>query len=196
MSALRDLGRALDRPSLLVARPETDSAWAWFGGRRPLEPALLADSLASWPATVPLALGEPADDLAGWRQTHRQARAALSVASRGATSVTRYADVALFASALKDDLLADSLRDIFLAPLELDRDGGEALRQTLRAYFSAERNVSSAAVTLGINRHTVTSRLRTIEERIGRPLGRCAAEVEAALWLDERGSEPAGLGTE
>ena len=97
----------------------------------------------------------------------------------------RYSGVALLASALQDELLRAALRDLYLAPLEAERDGGAALRQTLRAYFAAERNVSSAAEMLGVNRNTVASRLRVIETTLGRSLGTCATELEVALRLEE-----------
>jgi hypothetical protein len=190
LAALCELASALDRASMLVESPEEEeTVWAWFGGLRPLDPATLNEALRNLPSSVVIALGEGGEGLTGWRKTHRQARAALSVALCGAESVTRYGDVAVLSSALRDDLLASSLQEIFLAPLEAERDGGEALRATLSAYFAAERNVSSAAAALGVNRHTVTSRLRAIEERIGRPLGGCVAEIEVALRLPRLGQQ-------
>jgi hypothetical protein len=185
--ALRVLAVALDRRLLLVRRGE-GTAWAWLGGRRRADPAEIERQVSgNWPARVSLAIGEPAQGLAGWRLTHRQARAALSVARCHTPSVVRYADVALLASMAQDDLLTTSLRKIYLDPLSEERDGGEALRETVRAYFAAGRNVSSAAAALGVNRHTVTSRLRAIEERLGRPLSACATEIDAALRLEGLG---------
>ena len=109
----------------------------------------------------------------------------MSVVRRGRERRVRYADVALLASALGDDVLASSLHELYLAPLEGERDGGAALRRTLRAYFAAGRNVSSAAATLGITRQTVSAHLRAIEERIEDSLDNCAAETETALRLRE-----------
>jgi DNA-binding PucR family transcriptional regulator len=117
--------------------------------------------------------------------THEQARAALAVAARRPGSLARYRDVALLASILKDDLLRVFLRETYLVPLTGERDGGAALRKTLRAYLSAERNVSSAASALNVSRRTVANRLRTIEGRIGRPLKEALPDVEAALRLDQ-----------
>jgi DNA-binding PucR family transcriptional regulator len=97
--------------------------------------------------------------------------------------VVRYREVALLAAALRDDVLSSSLNEIYLAPLAQERDGGATLRQTLRAYFAAERNVSSAAARLEVSRKTVRSRLRAIEQRVGRSLDACAAEMEIALRL-------------
>jgi DNA-binding PucR family transcriptional regulator len=85
----------------------------------------------------------------------------------------------------QDDLLATSLREIYLAPLAGQRGGGEALIRTLRAYFDAQRNVSSAAAVLGVKRHTVTNRLRTVEDLLNRPLATCANEIDAVLRLEE-----------
>ncbi len=187
----KEFADALDRQSLIVHTE--DVVWLWLGGRAklPAEDLLeLADR--SLPAEVLLAVGEPGHGVEGWRLTHRQARAAMSVAQRGLERRVRYADVALLASALRDDLLASSLRDIYVTPLSRgERDGGLALRETLRAYHAAGRNVSSAAAALGIARQTVSIRLRTAEERIGRRLESCAAETEVALRLDELGSSHA-----
>jgi hypothetical protein len=183
--ALTTIGERLDR-RLLHAEPDEQSAWAWLGGRRPVECDELG-FLASfpWPDGCSVACGEPGQGLGGWRLSHRQAAAALPVAQRGPASLVHYADVALLASVLQDDLLATSLRRSYLAPLEQGRDGGVAAKQTLRAYLAAAGNVSSAAAVLGVNRATVRSRLSAIEERFGRPLDALSAEIEVALRLDE-----------
>jgi hypothetical protein len=183
--ALVALGDRLDR-LLLLAEPDEQSVWAWLGGRRRFECEELG-FIASypWPDGSALACGETGRGLAGWRLSHRQAAAALPVAQRGPTTLVHYADVALLASVLQDDLLAASLRQSYLAPLEQERDAGAAAKQTLRAYFAAAGNVSSAAAALGVNRATVRSRLGAIEERYGRPLDATSAEIEVALRLDE-----------
>jgi hypothetical protein len=183
--ALREVAQSLDRRLLLV-RSEDDAVWAWFGGRRPVDSDSLESTLRKvWPEQLSLALGEPARGLAGWRLTHRQAQAVLPVARRTGSGWEQYADAALLASVLQDDLLIGSLQERYLAPLEAGRDGGATLRATLRAFFSSDRNVSSAAALLGVNRHTVTNRLRTVEERIGRSLTTSGAEIEAALRLHD-----------
>lgn len=181
--ALHDIAASLDA-RLLWVRHEDSTFWAWFGSRREIEIEKLPAS--ALPPQLALTLGEPAHGLPGWRFSHRQAEAALPIALRSCGCIVRYADVALLASILNDDLLVASLQQLYLAPLEDERDGGRALRETLRAYFAADRNVSSAAMRLGIDRKTAAMRLRGIEERLGRsPLGACAAELEIALRLDE-----------
>ena len=185
--ALRELAGPLQSRLLLIRREE-GSVWAWLGARGRLD-AVELEGIASgvWPADISLALGDPAKGLAGWRLTHRQARAALPIALGSSKSVVRYADVALVASMLRDDLLVASLRERFLAPLEQERDGGAIARETLRAYFAAERNVSSAAAALGVNRQTISNRLRAVEERLGCSLSDSTTEVEAVLRLEDIG---------
>jgi hypothetical protein len=183
--AIRELAGALDRRLLLVCGGE-GPVWAWLGSRREVDPVELQQNISSrWTSEVVLAVGEPAEGLAGWRLTHQQAKAAFPIALRSPERFVRYAEVALLASMLKDDLLATSLHETYIAPLAAERDGGQAMRETLRAYFAAERNASSAAAALGVNRRTVTSRLRAVEERLERPLNACAAEMEAALRLED-----------
>jgi hypothetical protein len=187
--ALRDLAQSLDR-RLLQVSSDDGVIWAWFGGRRPLDAETLEAALSSlWPEGPKLALGDPALGLAGWRLTLRQAQAVVAVAKRTGKGWVHYADDALLASVLQDDLLVGSLRERYLAPLASERDGGAMLRATVRAFFSSGRNVSSAAAQLGVSRHTVSNRLRIVEDKIGRSLTSSAAEFEAVLRLtdlDER----------
>lgn len=184
--ALRGLATALDRNLLLVHR-DADSAWVWLGGRRALEFEQIEQVVAQrWPTEVVLAIGEPGEGLAGWRLSHQQAQAALTIAVRGTRTLTRYVDVALLASVHQDDLLVTSLRQLYLEPLEQERDGGKVSRETLWAYFAAGRNVSSAAAILGVDRRTISNRIRAVEECLNRPLDNCAVDIQVALRLDEK----------
>jgi len=187
-TSLRELATATDR-SLLMVRSGEATVWAWLGGSRRVAAAeaLRRATATGRLAETLLALGEPGRGVDGWRRTHRQAKVAMTVLRRGPDRLACYADVALLASVFGDDLLASSLRDLYLAPLAEEHDGGAVLRRTLRAYLAAECNASSAAAALGVNRHTVSNRLHAIEERLGRPLGSCVAEVDAALRLEELG---------
>lgn len=178
---IQDLAARLDRRLLLV-RPGGGMIWAWLGGQhKVMTKETIRVAPMPWPAGVSLAIGEPERGLAGWRLTHRQARASMPIALRPLPRIVRYADVALLASALQDEVLASSLQRSYLDPLTYERDGGAILRQTLRAYFAAERNVSAAAAALGLSRQTVNSRLRMVEDRISRSIEACAAEMDTAL---------------
>ncbi len=178
----------LERPLLCVS-DEDEVVWGWVGGRTvpgrsELDRALgLLGSIEG----VVCACGEPARGIAGWRRTHRQAQAALSVALRRPRPVTRYAEVALLASALGDEALAGALVQAYIAPLEGPGDRGAVLCETLRAYLRAQRSPSAAAAALSVARTTVENRLRTIEERLGRSLYEGCSELEIALALQELG---------
>src|ERR1700742_2355656 len=120
--AMRDLAAALDC-QLLMALHETETLWVWLGARRRPNFAPIEDRLAGdWPAGVSVAFGEPAYGIFGWRLTHRQARAVLPVMKRISGRHLRYGEAALTASMLQDDLLATSLRELYLRPLEGERD--------------------------------------------------------------------------
>lgn len=171
---------------LLLIQVDEETAWAWLGGSQQLARADLTTMLdLEWPPDTAVACGEPAEGLSGWRLTHRQATAALPAAQQGPTAVVHYPKVALLATALHDDLLSSSLRQAYLEPLEQDRDGGLTAKHTLRAYFKACRNISSAAAELRVDRSTVSNRLRVIEDRLGHYPDTISAELEVALRLDE-----------
>jgi hypothetical protein len=182
---VRDLAGAVDRRLLAVQREEEPTWACWLGGRRQLSSERTLEALPKVPDGVILAFGEPGEGLSGWRFSHLQAKAALPIAERRGEPVVRYADVALLAAIASDDLIATSLRQLYLRPLEHARDGGKVARETLRAYFAAERNVSSTAAALGVDRRTVRNRLGAIEDLLGRPLKGAEADLEIALRLDD-----------
>jgi hypothetical protein len=183
---MRVLAAAVDRRLLAVQREEEPTWACWLGGRHQLTAAQALEALGrDLPEGVFVTVGEPGEGLGGWRVSHLQAKAALPIAERRGQPVVRYADVALLAAITRDDLVATSLRQLYLAPLERARDGGKVARQTLRAYFEAERNVSSTAAALGVDRRTVRNRLGAIEELLGRPLKGSEADLEIALRLDD-----------
>jgi hypothetical protein len=191
---LEALASELDARLLSVER-ERSLLWAWLGSRRQPDQAKamrLAKQMAGEGTFV--SLGEPGEGIAGWRLTHRQAQAALAVAQRGEEPVVRYAEVALLASAMQNELLVASLQGLFLEPLEAERDGGEVARETLRTHLATGGNISSSAAALGVDRRTVTRRIRMIEERLGHSLSGRAAEVEVALGLWELEESSAGRG--
>jgi hypothetical protein len=177
--------------SRLAIAPAKDSLWLWLGARDRLDPRRIEDAVKSrLPGDDCIAIGEPAEGQTGWRLTHEQAQAALTVAIRRSGATVRYADVALLATAVQDDLLATSLHRLYMDPLAEERDGGALLRNTLRAYFAAEQNISSAGAVLGVDRRTVSSRLRAIEARIDSSLDKCAGDLQVALKLEELSQAP------
>jgi hypothetical protein len=187
--AARTLAAGLNRQALVVPRG-SDSAWAWLGGRKPVEFADVERYLSAGVlGEISLAVGESRFGLDGWRLTHHEAQAARLVAMRRPQHLVRASDVVLLAGVLRDEPLARSLQQTYLAPLEEHGDSGLVLRETLRAYFAAGFNAATAAAALEVDRHTVQRRLRKVEEALGRLLHTCHAELEVALGLEELDGE-------
>jgi PucR C-terminal helix-turn-helix domain/GGDEF-like domain len=196
--ALRALQARLGCRLLSVPGGE-QTVWAWLGGPRELAMADFERALttrsehgedaragAGWTlAEVSLAAGEPARGIDGWRTTHRQAQEALQVMLRRPRRLTRFADVALLVPWLEDPARAQALIDTYLSPLDGLRHGGQALRQTLQAYFAAGHNMNAAAAAMGVDRSTVRRHVRTIEEKLARPLHTRQAELQVAMRLEE-----------
>jgi hypothetical protein len=187
-AAVRELAQCFERRLLLV-HSDADRFWAWLGSRRPIAPEAMvslvdvASGLLSQGEI--LAFGEPSEGFRGWRLTHQQAKAALPVARATGEPVVRYSEVTLLASVLQDEVVAASLRELYLDPLQRGSDGGTVLRETLKAYFAAGSQSSSAAAALGVTRRTVRNRLRDVEERLGLSVDARAAELWTALLLAE-----------
>lgn len=185
--AVRDLAADLDRQALLVGQDET-TLWGWLGGRSPIASADLAGhARATLPAGVVLAIGEAGQGRGGWRTSFEQARAAFPLARRSG-GIVQYADVAVVATALHDRVLLASLRQRFLDPLNGDApDRAASLKETALTYLASGHSMSSTAAALKVTRQTVRTRIRAVEQRVGCPLDRCAADLEIALRLEELG---------
>jgi hypothetical protein len=181
-ATVRGLAAELGCQPLVVPRGER-TAWAWLGSRSRGPVAELERALPCAEARV--AVGEPRQGMEGWRLTHHEAQAAFQVMLRKPQQVTKACDVVLLAALLRDEALARSLRETYMAPLDQHGSSGPVLRETLRAYLASGRNAVTAAAALGIDRHTVQRRLRKVEDTLGRILPACHAELEVALGLDE-----------
>jgi hypothetical protein len=180
--AAAELARRLDR-RLLIGERSIGRTAIWLGGLRPVPEEELGEALGGLVARgLRLTVGEPGERLAGWRRSRRQAEAAYLVSERTEAALVTYRDVALVAAALRDPDLSHFLTETYAAPLS---GGRFPPARTVRTFFELSRNASSAAAALGITRQTVTSRLQAAEERLGRPLEECAAQLETALRLAE-----------
>lgn len=181
--AVDAISSTLDARKLVVAA-EDHSIWVWLGAKQRLDPGGVQQTVQEVLVDeTRVGIGEPARGLPGWRLSHEQAEAALAVSVRRSESSTRYADVALLASVMQDDLVTASLHQLYLAPL--GEGYGGVLRETLLAYLATRRNITSAAAALAVDRRTVANRLRIAEERIGESLDRCLSRLEIALELEQ-----------
>jgi len=183
--ALRGLAGRHGYRLLSVVR-DHETAWTWLGASSELDGADLARSLSTnLLEGSSAALGEPRKGIDGWRQTFREAQAALQIMLYCPQPVTRCKDVILVSAVMKEPALATSLIETFLTPLDGRRDTGAVLRRTLRAYFKADQNANSAAAALGVARHTVERHLRSVEEKLGQTLDTCGAQLQVALGVEE-----------
>jgi hypothetical protein len=182
--ALEEVRRSLGCELLLISQGW--GSWAWFGGARQIQAAELKRALSrSRQREVSFAIGEAGPEVHGWRLTHHQARDAHRVAVYRPQRLTWYADNPLLAAALRDETLAGSLRQKYLTPLRSQKDGGAALRKTLRAYIDADFSPTSAAPVVKVRRHTVADRVRLAEQLMDRTVRACVAELDVALRLEE-----------
>jgi len=171
---------------LEVPHRESATTWAWLGYRdQPSLPGLVELLEEGLPDGINIAIGEGRKGLDGWRQTNREARAALQVMHYQTQPITRCRDVILVAAILRDPSLATSLIETFLAPLDGRSDSGKVLRETLHMYFQKDQNAKTTAAALGVDRHTVERRLRSVEERLGQTLETCSAQLLVALGAEE-----------
>ncbi|MGZ4270976.1 MAG: PucR family transcriptional regulator [Solirubrobacteraceae bacterium] len=180
-AAATSLAAAGDLRLLTVDGPG-DVVWAWLGGQPTIGArALRALASAAVPADTCVALGEPAAGPAGFRATHLQASEAQRVALHRPQPLTRYDHVALEALALQDTRLAREFAVRELGPLAAAEDRAATLRDTLRAYFITGQNASAAAAMLGVHERTVSYRLASAGERLGRPIAQRRDELALAL---------------
>jgi len=168
---------------LLTVEPRAGTLWAWLGGRSLMDSAEVAKRLHSGQAEMKTAVGEPGRGIEGWRFSHRQALAVLPLAEGRPVALARYEEKGVLASIQRDQVLVESLRRRYLEPLSGGGESGEALRETVAAYLAAECSTSSAASALRVHRQTVSSRLRSVEDRLGKSIAECALELSLALML-------------
>ncbi|HLI32765.1 MAG TPA: helix-turn-helix domain-containing protein [Solirubrobacteraceae bacterium] len=180
------------RCAALIVDQSAGCAWAWLslaaaGGAGEVAAALRG--LAG--AGAAIGVGEPCAGVEGFRESHRQAQAALRVAMVREGGHARFGEHCLTAAALADELLCRHLARTYIAPLRaLERGEGEVCA-ALRAYLDSGCNAASAASALGVDRHTIQRRVRRVEERLGKALHACLAELKLALALTELEAVPA-----
>lgn len=179
----RRLAELLGCQLLMMPRPN-EIVWAWLGAPRPVSFAKFEEYASGDEGPLAVVAGESRLGLEGWRTTHREARAAATVAALAGARLTRYSDVALLSSCLTNEVAARSLLDRFLTPVRQRRDGA-VLRRTLRTYLDLGCNAASTAAALGVDRHTVQRRLQRIEHSVGVTVSSQRTEFDVALRLED-----------
>lgn len=180
--AARRLAAALGRRALLTQRLR-HNWWGWISGTQPLD-SRQEQALERFDAGagVRMAFGLEGYGEPGFRATNHQALRAQWVAPAGAATI-HYEDVAVEALATEAQSDARAFVRRELRGIDDATSSSARLRETLDAYLAAELNAASAAATLGVHHQTVANRLRTIEDKLGHPVGSRHLELAMALRL-------------
>jgi hypothetical protein len=182
--ALGQIAAQLGLRSLTIPGP-SGSIWGWLGGPRLRDRQVQEKVVAMAPASASWGFGDVAEGNEGFRVSHREARQAFRIGRQLGSPVTRYGQVALLSLTTMDESLARQFMHRELGFLA-DKDArAQELRETLRAYFEAGHNASAAAARLSLNDRTVAYRLRSIEEKLSRPVLSRRDELSVALRLFE-----------
>jgi DNA-binding PucR family transcriptional regulator len=166
---------------LLMVSASGQTVWGWLGAGAGANDRALRTALGDWPGG--LAFGRAAAGPAGFRTSHREARAAHRIGVATGDAVTHFDEVASESLMLADEHAARALVAAELSPLDAGRDGAK-LRETLSAYFACGFNASAAAAMLKVNDRTIAYRLNAIEQLLGRPVHARQAELQAAIRLE------------
>ncbi|WP_246124447.1 PucR family transcriptional regulator [Nocardia bhagyanarayanae] len=186
--ALGDMVAAASNPLVVVA--DQTSVWAWLPYRT--APGTLVADVRTFVTArrdhPNVVIGTVAAGIEGFRNSHRSAQRACSVAlARGLNSSTVVAadDPGLMTAALLGGAVAET-RDWVgevLGNLAADDEHDERLRDTLRIFLGAGSSYKAAATELNLHSNSVKYRIGRAVARRGRPIGADRLDVELALLV-------------
>jgi len=182
------IAAALNGPHLSVPA-DADSVQVWVGLAEDTAEGAARCAVSAVLEAVPepkprAALGRPATGLAGFRASHRQARAARLVAvaaGRRCGPVTDYTEVGAIALLCTDVGATRIWVQDTLGGLAADDDATERLRETVRVFLHLGSSHTAAAEKLNLHKNSVVYRISRAEALRGRPLRSDRADVELAL---------------
>jgi purine catabolism regulator len=136
-------------------------------------------------ANLTCGIGAPAQDLADWRRSFRQAGQALEMARRlGAEEPLYFPDLSVYRLLVQIEHSPElaAFQQEILGPL-LEYDGGPEFLNTLEVYFAHNGNLSQAAEELYIHRNTLNYRMERIAEILDVDLDKPEARLALQLAL-------------
>lgn len=181
---------------------DRSSVWVWFpfGAATDVDLTAIRKYAASHGDAPNIACGEPEAGINGFRETHKQALRAASVAvaaGAGAPSVVGFGESGVAAASLlaTDVPATRSWVQRVLETLALDDDYHARLRETLRVFLAERGSYTAAADHLMMHKNSVKYRVAKVEEERGRPISEDRLDVELALlacrWLGPAVLKPA-----
>lgn len=177
------LARALQNRNPLIVSPGGHELWLWAASRDAPDLSLLEECRPWLEAhEVSLAVGTPAEGIAGFRLSHQEAQQAQAIAlhARHRDAVTTYPQVELLCLLAASGDATRRFVTRTLGDLADDGEGPERLRETLRAFLSTG-SVDLAATALTVHKNTVRYRIAQAETLLGRPVRGAAVEIDLAL---------------
>lgn len=191
-AAVPDIARVLERQAGEIAialggsRPLTIPSaarglWAWVSSPRPFGEAVIPAPRTG----IRIAMGTSIPGVNGFIRSHREALAAMRVATTGTAglSLTRYSDIELVCLTTGDGNL-DAMRALIareLRPLAQRDESAARARETLRVFLANGSNAGRAGEDLGVHPNTVRYRVRQAEEMLGHAIEDRRVHIELAL---------------
>lgn len=157
----------------------TMDAWVTVAeeGERPKSPNL---------ENVTIGVGTPATGLAGFIRSHREAQGALEILHMAAPGrldpITYYDEVRLLSLMVKDIPGARAFAFSTLGSLAGTDERTRELRETLLAFFQANKSYTAVAVSSHLHKNTVVQRVTRASELAGRDMTK-HVDVHVALML-------------
>ncbi|GAB3164581.1 PucR family transcriptional regulator [Amycolatopsis sp. NPDC004378] len=175
---------------LFVPRDQA-GAWVWL----PLAPGAtvgrehLDAVLAGSDPGVRVTIGDPGTGVAGFRDTHQQARRVHALALAAGEHCDRaltFREVGTVALMSSDLNAARLWVASTLGPLSADDENCGRLRETLRVFLATGGSYTAAAAELTMHKNSVQYRVRKAQELLPRGLADSRLDVELALNLSLR----------
>lgn len=185
-AVIAEVAAALGGHRALTVASGSRAVWAWVGTADAPETRGLALPEAEGPrAAVRVAVGQPGFGIAGFRDSHREAREAQRVATIAPRPerLVRYEDVEIVALLSTDETVMRRLVHRELGALAATDAVTTRLRRTTYAFLACGLSARAAAEELGTHKNTVLYRLRRVEDLLGHAVSERRLQLQLALML-------------
>lgn len=180
-SAARAVSAALNGGRPLMISSGARAAWCWTATPQIASP-VRAPAL---PPSVTGTAGICHSGLDGFRLSHSEAIAALTVAADSTPGFVNFQDVeiACLAAGIVDEEARAAFVRRQLRDLADSDETTERLRDTLRVYLQQGGDATAAGERLNLHPNTVRYRIRQAEKKLGHPITQQRVHIELALEI-------------